>query len=107
MLELIIAVMVGFLVATLLKLNKAKAKKDETGKIIFTWKIFIKENWIPSLVNIFIGAGAVLARDSLPASIPVDFLTCFLLGAAGQFILKGLADTVTPGISTYIGLNDE
>ena len=99
MLGLIFAVLLGALVALAIKLNKAKVVQG------FSWPQFFKLNWLATLVNIVIGVCAVIFRKDVAETFPITFVSSFVLGAAGQFVLKGLLDAVSPNVSTYIGLN--
>ena len=97
--ELYLAILAGALVAILLKLNKALSLGD------FTWKTFLYQNGIPSLVNIILGAVAVYAKSELSNIYPITFVSCIVLGAAGNYVWKNLFDMVSPGTSTAIGIN--
>jgi hypothetical protein len=95
-----VAILIGILVAILLKINKAKMLPD------FSWKSFFKLNWIPFLVNLILGFAAVYGKGSITSIFPITFVSCIVLGAGGQFIWKGLFDAVSPGVSTAIGFNE-
>ncbi len=95
-----VAILIGAVVALLLKLNKAWNLPD------FAWKSFVKLNGIPTLVNIILGLAAVYAQESLAVIFPVTFVSAIVLGAAGQYVWKSIFDAVSPGVSTAIGIND-
>ncbi len=98
--ELYVAIFVGAILALLLKLNKGVKLPD------FSWKEFIKLNWVSTVINILLGCVAVYAKDELSAIYPITFISSIILGAAGQFIFKGIFDSFSPGVSTAIGINE-
>lgn len=98
--ELYVAIFVGALIANLLKLNKGLRYPD------FNWKEFLRLNGIATLINIILGVVAVYAKDEIANIYPITFVSSLVLGAAGQYIFKGLVDTVSPGVSTVIGFDD-
>lgn len=98
--ELYVAIFVGALIANLLKLNKGLRYPD------FNWKEFLRLNGIATLINIILGVVAVYAKDEIANIYPITFVSSLVLGAAGQYIFKGLVDTVSPGVGTVIGFND-
>lgn len=99
--ELYVAIFTGALIALLLKLNKALKVEN------FSWKAFFKLNGISTVINIIIGCACVYAKDQLATIYPITFVSAIVLGAAGQYVFKSLVDSVSPGVSTYIGLNDD
>lgn len=99
--ELYLAILAGALVALLLKLNKALSLGD------FSWKTFLLQNGIPSVVNIILGFVAVYAKAELSNIYPITFVSCIVLGAAGNYVWKNLFDMVSPGTSTAIGFNHD
>ena len=60
-----------------------------------------------SLFILILGVAAVYAQADVSKLYPITFVSCIVLGAAGQFVWKGLFDSITPGVSTYLGLNDK
>jgi hypothetical protein len=98
--DCLIAVFIGCLLANLIKLNKAWKVSD------FSWGRFLKENGIPAIVNLIIGVACVWKEEALSSIYPITFVSSIVLGAAGQFVFKGVVDSVSPGVSTAIGLND-
>lgn len=98
--ELYVAIFVGALIANLLKLNKGLKVPD------FSWKEFLRLNGIATLINIILGVVAVYSKDEIQAIYPITFVSSLVLGAAGQYIFKGLVDTVSPGVSTVIGFDN-
>lgn len=98
--EFYVAILTGAVLALLLKLNKALALPE------FNWGVFFKQNGIPTLINLILGCVAVYAKDELVNIYNITFVSSLVLGAAGQYIFKSLFDTVSPGVSTAIGLNE-
>ena len=98
--ELYLAILAGAIVAILLKLNKA------LGLGTLTWATFLKQNGIATLVNIILGFVAVYAKAELSNIYPITFVSCIVLGAAGNYVWKNLFDMVSPGTSTAIGINE-
>ena len=99
--ELYVGILVGILVSLLLKLNKALVVPG------FSLGAFLKLNGISTIVNLILGIAAVYAKEDVSKLYPITFVSCIVLGAAGQFVWKGLFDSITPGVSTYLGLNDK
>lgn len=69
----------------------------------FSWKIFVKTNIIPAILNLAIGFLVVSIRQELVNIYPVTFLTAIMLGLSGQVIFKKLQDITDPGQQTYLG----
>jgi hypothetical protein len=79
------------------QLNSAFTKTD------FAWKIFIKTNAIPVILNLAIGFLLVSIRKEIVNIYPITFLTAIMLGLSGQLIFKKIQDAIDSGKDTIIG----
>lgn len=97
--ELIIAVAVGCLIGLLFGLNDALPKPD------FQWGIFLKQNIIPTILNLVCGAVLVWFKDDIDGIFPLGGLTAVLLGLSGQTIFKKLQKLFDAKVDTFVGIN--
>jgi hypothetical protein len=93
-------VILGACFMLLLNLNEAYAKAD------FSWRIFIKQNWLATLCNIVIGVVVVIAEyDATSPLFEITKFSSLMLGAASQVIFKKLVNMFTASKGTAIGIN--
>jgi hypothetical protein len=97
MIQYYVAVLLGGLIYLLFQLNSAFAKNG------FRWKIFIKKNIIPFILNLTIGFTLVYIREDLINIYPITMLSALLLGVSGQVILQKIQDIFDPSKKTFIG----
>jgi len=95
---LYVAVFLGCLIYILIQLNGRLVKPD------FQWKIFVRTNVVPTVINLIVGFALVLGREELINIFPITFLTALLLGLSGQTVIKKLSDTFNSKVPTKIGL---
>jgi hypothetical protein len=93
-----LAVIFGCLVFSLLQLNGVLNLPD------FRWKKYIRENAIAVLLNLIIGCFMVFARKDLENFYPITLFSAFVLGIAGQAVLKKLTNMLDKDINTVVGL---
>lgn len=96
--ELYLAVFFGCCIYILLQLNAAYMLPA------FEWKTFFKTNWIPTLLNLVIGAVMVYAKDDITTIYPITFVSALMLGVAGQALLKKLTTAFDGRVNTMVGL---
>jgi hypothetical protein len=94
-----VAVLLGCFVYLLLQLNGVFNLPD------FSWKVFIKTNIIPTVLNLVIGCSLVFIKAEIINLYPITLLSAFILGVSGQAILKKLTNMFDSKIETVIGLN--
>jgi hypothetical protein len=82
MINYYLAVIIGSIVFLLLQLNGVFNCAD------FSWKVFIRTNIVPTILNLFIGCFLVLARADLVNIYPITLVSAFILGVSGQAVLK-------------------
>jgi len=97
MIQYYVAVLLGGLIYLLFQLNSAFAKNG------FRWKIFIKKNIIPFILNLTIGFTLVYIREDLINIYPITMLSALLLGVSGQVILQKIQEIFDPEKRTFIG----
>lgn len=71
----------------------------------FIWKIFVRTNIVPTILNLVIGCFLVLARKDLENFYPITLFSAFILGISGQAILKKLTNMLDKDNDTVIGIN--
>jgi hypothetical protein len=97
--ELYIAVLLGSLIYLLLQLNLVFSLAE------FRWRIFIKTNIVPFVLNIVIGFTCVIAREDLVNIYPITFISSVILGGYGQAIWKKISFMWDKKTRTSIGVN--
>lgn len=95
-----LSVGVGCIVYLLLQLNGVLNLKD------FTWKVFVKTNIVPTILNLVIGFFLVLARKEIVNLYPITLFSAFLLGVSGQAILKKISNMFDSSSNTVIGIKE-
>lgn len=93
-------VILGAFVSLLLNLNEAIVKKD------FSFKVFVKQNWLATITNIIVGVIIVLSTYDDSSIIPMTKLTACLLGVMSQQFFKKLCNLLLLSKPTFIGIND-
>lgn len=93
-----LAVLLGCLIYVGLQLNQAFALKD------FSWKLFLKTNAIPTVLNLIIGCSMVFIKAELVNVYPITLLSALILGISGQAILKKFTNMFDSKVNTVIGL---
>jgi hypothetical protein len=93
-----LAVIFGCMVFSLLQLNSVLNLPD------FKWKKYIRENVISIILNLVIGCSMVFARKDLENFYPITLFSAFILGIAGQSVLKKLTNMLDKNIPTVVGL---
>jgi hypothetical protein len=94
---LYLAVLAGAFLYLLFSLNEAYPKPE------FLWRIFFKQNWLPSLTNVICGLLLVWGRESI--SLELTTLWGVFLGFSGQVILKKFFKMFDTKVNTVVGLN--
>lgn len=94
-----LAVLLGSIIYLGLQLNKAYMLPD------FKWGIFIKQNWIPTVLNLIIGCALVFIKDEIMNIYPITLLSALLLGITGQAVINKLTDVFDTKVNTLIGKN--
>ena len=94
------AVIIGCAVYLLLQLNGV------LNLPAFTWKIFLRTNFVPTVLNLIIGCFLVLARDEIVNLYPITLFSAFLLGVSGQAILKKVSNMFDSRLNTVVGINE-
>jgi len=96
----------GILIFDLLRLNSEKGKAD------FTWRKFLTENGIPSLIAAILGVSLILGNGVKQefVEITVGLMTLFipiylLIGICADVIIKKIFATFNPDAKTIIGVN--
>ena len=97
--ELYIAILAGAVINLLFGLN------DIFGKPEFKWSIFLKQNLIPTILNLVCGAVLVWFKDDIGAIFPLGGLSAVFLGLGGQTIFKKLQKMFDKTTDTYVGMN--
>lgn len=95
--ELYLAVFIGALLYVLFSLNEAKAKEG------FEWKIYVKENWIISVINLIVGWVLVWLQKDISMILPMTGLVAIYVGWGGQSILKRIFKMFDKKVDTIIG----
>jgi hypothetical protein len=96
--ELSIALLAGAIINLLFSLN------DIFGKPQFSWRIFYRQNLIPTLLNLVCGFVCIWFREELTSIYPITGLSAVFLGMQGQFFFKKLSKAFDKSIDTYIGI---
>jgi hypothetical protein len=93
-----LAVIFGCLIYLLLQLNGVYNHPD------FKWKIYLRANWIPTVLNLIIGCVLVFAKNDLVNIYPITFVSALMLGISGQALIKKLSAVFDAKIDTIISL---
>lgn len=93
-----LAVLIGCAIYILLQLNGVYNHPD------FKFKTFLRSNWIPTLLNLVVGATLVYAKEDLVAIYPITFVSSLMLGVSGQALLKKLSAIFDSKIDTIVTL---
>ena len=96
---LLLAVFVGAVINLLFGLN------DIFGKPEFNWVTFVKQNTIPTILNLICGAVLVWFRADIAAIFPLGGLSAVFLGLGGQTVFKKLQKMFDAKVDTFVGLN--
>jgi hypothetical protein len=93
-----LAVIAGCLIYVLLQLNGVYNDPK------FKWKIYTRNNWIPTILNLVIGCILVYAKDDLANIYPITFISSMMLGISGQALIKKLSAIFDSKTDTIISL---
>jgi hypothetical protein len=93
-----LAVFAGCFIYILLQLNGVYNNPEFKGKI------FIRSNWIPTVLNLVIGAVLVYAKADLVNIYPITFVSSLMLGVSGQALIKKLSAIFDSRIDTIVSL---
>lgn len=92
------AVLLGCLIYLLLQLNGVYNHPD------FDWKVYVRANWIPTVLNLVIGCGLVYAKADLVNIYPITFVSALMLGVSGQALIKKLSAIFDSKVDTIVSL---
>jgi hypothetical protein len=92
------AVLLGCVIYLLLQLNGVYNHPD------FNPKIYLRANWIPTVLNLIIGCGFVFARAELVTIYPITFVSALMLGVSGQALIKKLSAIFDSKVDTIVSL---
>jgi len=92
------AVAGGCLIYMLLQLNGVYNHPE------FVWKTYVRNNWIPAVLNLVIGMILVYAKDDLANIYPITFVSAMMLGVSGQALIKKLSAIFDKKTDTIISL---
>jgi hypothetical protein len=87
-----IAVLIGCFIYMLFQLNSAYKLTD------FSWKKFIRTNWIPAVINITVGFVLIWTKDELVETLR----GALIIGFSGQVLFKKIADVFDKSKDTLI-----
>lgn len=93
------AVVLGAILWLLFELNKARTKEG------YSFKTFIKLNWIPMSLNVVSGIVLVYSKDSFEDFLKVTTLVAVYFGFSGQALFKKISGVFDKRIATNIGIN--
>ena len=96
--EYYFAVIGGCLIYILLQLNGVYLHPD------FVFKTFLRNNWIPTVLNLLIGCILVYAKEDLTAIYPITFVSALMLGISGQALIKKLSAIFDSRVDTIVSL---
>lgn len=94
-----VAVLLGSIIFMGLQLNSVYTLPD------FQWKVFIKTNWIPTVLNLIVGCSLVFIKDEIMNIYPITLLSALILGITGQAVIKKLTNAFDSKVDTIIGRN--
>jgi len=92
------AVLAGCLIYILLQLNGVYNHPD------FLFKTFVRNNWIPTVLNLIAGCVLVYAKDDLVSIYPITFVSSLMLGVSGQALIKKLSAIFDSKVDTIVSL---
>jgi hypothetical protein len=92
------AVLGGCLIYLLLQLNGIYNHPD------FTWKIYLRANWIPTVLNLVIGCILVSIRADLVNIYPITLVSSLMLGIGGQALIKKLSNVFDSKVDTIVSI---
>ena len=92
------AVFLGCLIYLLLQLNGVYNHPD------FKWSVYVRGNWIPTVLNLLIGFGLVLAKNDLVNIYPITFVSAMMLGISGPALIKKLSAVFDSKVDTIVSL---
>ena len=92
------AVIGGCLIYLLLQLNGVYNHPE------FTWKIYFRGNWVPTVLNLVIGCILVFIRQDLVNIYPITFISALMLGISGQALIKKLSAIFDSKVDTIVSL---
>lgn len=93
-----LAVISGCAIYLLLQLNSIYLHPD------FKWKIYLRANWIPTILNLVIGCLLVFAKEDLVKIYPITFVSSLMLGVSGQALIKKLSAIFDSKIDTIVSI---
>lgn len=96
--QLLLAVLVGCLLNLLFSLN------DIFGKPEFKWNIFLRQNIIPTIINLICGFVIVWFKDDIASVFPIGGLSAVFIGIGGQTLFKKLQKIFDRSVDTYVGI---
>jgi hypothetical protein len=97
--EYYLAVIFGCFVYLLFQLNAVYNLPE------FVWKIFIRTNWIPIVINLSIGCICVYAKKEMATIYPITFISALMLGFGGQVFFKKISNIFDSKVNTVVGLS--
>ena len=92
------AVLAGCLIYILLQLNGVYNHPE------FLFKTFVRNNWIPTVLNLIAGCVLVYAKDDLVSIYPITFVSSLMLGVSGQALIKKLSVIFDSKVDTIVSL---
>jgi hypothetical protein len=66
--------------------------------------IFLKTNWIPTILNLAVGFILVTIREDLTTIYPITALSALMLGVGGQAFIKKLSNIFDSKVDTVVNL---
>jgi hypothetical protein len=96
--QLLLAVLVGCLLNLLFSLN------DIFGKPEFNWNTFLRQNIIPTIINLICGFVIVWFKDDIASVFPIGGLSAVFIGIGGQTLFKKLQKIFDRSVDTYVGI---
>lgn len=96
---MVLGVVLGAVIWLLFEFNKALMLKD------FSFKIFIKLNWVPAVTNLICGLVVIWAKDDITDYFVLTRFSSIILGMTGQGLFKKLVSIFDKNIETQIGVN--
>lgn len=89
----------GAILWLLFELNKTKSNPD------FTWKEFIKRNYVPFITNLIAGLTILWFREDIKDFMPITKIYSVIIGLSGQALFKKVIGVFDKNIETHIGIN--
>jgi hypothetical protein len=100
-LTLVLFVVIGAVLYIGFSLNEVLNKPD------FQWKIYLKENWLVSVLNILCGVTLIFLRDDIAQWLPMTKIVAVFVGFSGQGIIKRIFKVLDGKVDTFIGYNEK